>query len=152
MRLLWLDDYGKLRLAAELSSNKIPPYAILSQTWGPDGDEVVLQDLASDSANGNFCADQAQRDGLLHFWVDTFCIDRTNSAELSEAINSMFCWYREAARCYVYLSDVTSPQTEPLGLHRSLPGGFDALCPALLAVCLVSTCMLTNPLIVIEPS
>ncbi|ORY08191.1 hypothetical protein BCR34DRAFT_675109 [Clohesyomyces aquaticus] len=34
------------------------------------------------------------------------CIDKTSSAELSEAINSMFHWYRASARCYAYLSDV----------------------------------------------
>jgi hypothetical protein len=57
-----------------------------------------------------FCGEQARRDGLQYFWVDTCCIDKSNSAELSEAINSMFYWYRDAAQCYVYLSDVsTSP-------------------------------------------
>lgn len=55
-----------------------------------------------------FCGEQAARDGLHYFWVDTCCIDKSSSAELTEAINSMFRWYREAARCYVYLSDVSS--------------------------------------------
>jgi len=54
-----------------------------------------------------FCGEQAARDGLQYFWVDTCCIDKSNNAELSEAINSMFHWYRNAAKCYVYLSDVS---------------------------------------------
>ena len=37
-----------------------------------------------------FCGEQAQRDGLQYFWVDTCCIDKSNNNELSEAINSMF--------------------------------------------------------------
>jgi hypothetical protein len=40
--------------------------------------------------------------------VDTCCIDKSNNTELSEAINSMFRWYRNAAKCYVYLSDVST--------------------------------------------
>jgi len=43
---------------------------------------------------------------LRHFWVDTCCINKKNYAELSHTIGSMFCWYRKATRCYVYLSDV----------------------------------------------
>jgi len=54
-----------------------------------------------------FCGRQAQRDSLKFFWVDTCCIDKADFTQLSEAINSMFRWYREAARCYVYLSDVS---------------------------------------------
>jgi hypothetical protein len=53
-----------------------------------------------------FCAEQAKRDGIRFFWVDTCCIDKSNNNELSEAINSMFRYYRNAFRCYVYLSDV----------------------------------------------
>jgi len=55
-----------------------------------------------------FCADQARRDGLGYFWVDTCCIDKSNNTELSRAINSMFRWYQNAARCYVYLSDISA--------------------------------------------
>ncbi|ROV87718.1 hypothetical protein VSDG_09744 [Cytospora chrysosperma] len=56
-----------------------PKYAILSHTWG--NEEVTYEDM---------------RDGLEHFWVDTCCIDKSSSAELSEAINSMFKWYQQA--------------------------------------------------------
>lgn len=40
------------------------------------------------------------------FWVDTCCIDKSSSAELSEAINSMYAWYQRAENCIVYLADV----------------------------------------------
>jgi hypothetical protein len=54
-----------------------------------------------------FCGRQAAKDGLGYFWVDSCCIDRENSTELSEAINSMFKWYKRATKCYVYLQDVS---------------------------------------------
>jgi hypothetical protein len=102
----------------DLIGDKIHPYAILSHTW-KEGQEVTLADLKElDKAQGmddqskegyhklRFCAKQAKRDGLDYFWVDTCCIDKSNSAELQEAINSMYRWYQKAAKCYVYLSDV----------------------------------------------
>ena len=49
---------------------------------------------------------QAVRDGLEYIWIDTCCINKASSAELSESINSMFKWYRDAAICYAYLDDV----------------------------------------------
>ena len=49
---------------------------------------------------------QAERDGFEWLWVDTCCIDKRSSAELSEAINSMYHWYENSARCYAYLHDV----------------------------------------------
>jgi hypothetical protein len=57
-----------------------------------------------------FCAKQAATDGLQYFWVDTCCIDKKNAVELGAAINSMFRWYQNAARCYVYLTDVSKPE------------------------------------------
>ena len=50
----------------------------------------------------------ARRDGYRYIWVDSSCIDKTSSSELSEAINSMFAWYRDAQICYAFLSDVPS--------------------------------------------
>jgi hypothetical protein len=114
MRLLQLKTNGEFSLTKDLIDN-IPPYAILSHTWGDDDQEATLRDLAEGSGNTKagyrkiqFCAGQAARDGLQHFWVDTCCIDKSNNTELSEAINSMFRWYRNAAKCYVYLSDVST--------------------------------------------
>ena len=54
-----------------------------------------------------FCGEQAALDGIQYFWVDTCCIDKSNSTELAGAINSMFRWYRDSKKCYVYLSDVS---------------------------------------------
>jgi hypothetical protein len=56
-----------------------------------------------------FYAKQAAADGLRYFWVNTCCIDKKNAIELGAAINSMFRWYQNAARCYVYLTDVSKP-------------------------------------------
>ena len=50
---------------------------------------------------------QAAKEGLEHVWVDTCCIDKASSAELSEAINSMYQWYKAAKVCYAYLADVS---------------------------------------------
>lgn len=114
MRLLKIDAGHNVSLTEDLHTN-IPPYAILSHTWGEDEAEVTFRDLVENSGkdkNGYkkllFCGQQATRDGLQYFWVDTCCIDRSSSTELSEAINSMFRWYRQAKQCYVYLSDCST--------------------------------------------
>ena len=49
--------------------------------------------------------EKALRHGYDYAWVDTCCIDKSSSAELSEAINSMFLWYQNAEECFVYLAD-----------------------------------------------
>ena len=56
----------------------------------------------------NLCAQNGYKWG----WVDTCCIDKSSSAELSEAINSMFRYYSLALVCYVYLSDVNKDSPE----------------------------------------
>lgn len=104
-------------------------YAILSHTWEADDQEVTFQDLMLGIAikkkgyrKIQFCSEQAMKDGLQYFWVDSCCIDRSNSTELSAAINSMFRWYRNAAKCYAYLSDVsTGERSSPLGCSQILP-------------------------------
>jgi hypothetical protein len=107
---------------------KIPTYAILSHTWGSSDDEVTFQNLVDGTASSKagyrkieFCAEQAARDGLSHCWVDTCCIDKSSSRELEEAINSMFRWYQDSAKCYVYLDDVSSDSLAKDGLsfHKS---------------------------------
>ncbi|KAG1737497.1 heterokaryon incompatibility protein-domain-containing protein [Suillus paluster] len=112
-------------------STGVQPYAILSHRWLADREEVSFQDLYTsvppseglhDShARPTFpsnvegkqgftkvrdACDQASRAGLEYIWIDTCCIDKTSSAELSEAINSMYAWYKDSAVCYVYLHDV----------------------------------------------
>jgi hypothetical protein len=54
-----------------------------------------------------FCAEQTTKNGFQYFWIDTCCIDKSSSAELTESFNSMFRFYQDAARCYVYLTDVS---------------------------------------------
>ncbi|OIW31889.1 HET-domain-containing protein [Coniochaeta ligniaria NRRL 30616] len=86
-------------------------YAILSHTWGDD--EVTFEDLVTGQAPERkawskitSCCAKARTEGYLYVWVDTCCIDKSSSAELSEAINSMFKWYQDAEVCYAYLADV----------------------------------------------
>ena len=105
MRLLQSDDDGNLSLT-EFFEDDIPKYAILSHRWGAE--EITFKDLTDGTSKVkagygkiHFCGEQARRDGLKYFWVDTCYIDKSSSAELSEAINSMFLWYQKAARCYV---------------------------------------------------
>jgi hypothetical protein len=114
MRLLQYSESGQLSIQS-FDDRAIPAYAILSHTWGADRDEVTFADL--DTGEGRtkpgygkirFCGEQARDDGLQYFWIDTCCINKNNKAELAFAIRSMFRWYRNAARCYVYLSDVST--------------------------------------------
>ena len=84
---------------------EVPSYAILSHTWGPDGDEVTFGDLEKGIRKNKigykkirFYIKQAKRDNIQYFWVDTCCIDKRDPNELSTVINSMFRWYRDAAR------------------------------------------------------
>ncbi|KAJ4993984.1 het domain protein [Stagonosporopsis vannaccii] len=89
-----------------------PSYAILSHCW--DFEEVLfsdLFDLAEAKKKVGFnkverTCEQAVKDGFSYVWIDTCCIDKSSSAELSEAINSMFTWYRNSDKCYAYLADV----------------------------------------------
>lgn len=96
----------------EFFAEQVPEYVILSHTWGEE--EVTLQDMRSDKAfekkgysKVKGCCEKALSDGFDFCWIDTCCIDKTSSAELSEAINSMYKWYAASAICYVYLPDVT---------------------------------------------
>jgi hypothetical protein len=58
---------------------------------------------------------QALTEKHEYIWVDTCCIDKSSSAELTEAINSMFRWYQNAAICYAYLEDVFDDSKAGLG-------------------------------------
>jgi hypothetical protein len=89
----------------------IPPYAILSHTWGSD--EVTFQDMEKPNVVNKagylkikYSCEEAMRRDLEYVWVDTCCIDKSSSAELSEAINSMFKWYEDAVECFAYLGDM----------------------------------------------
>jgi len=111
MRLLNITTF---KLEEFWENNDTPDYAILSHTW--EEEEVsfqVIADLNSASQLLGFkkiqaSCRQASEDGLDWIWIDTCCIDKSSSAELSEAINSMFRWYKNSTTCYAYLSDVPS--------------------------------------------
>jgi hypothetical protein len=127
MRLLYTASDGELGRTEDLVDDKIPPYAILSHTW-QEGQEVTFDELnnldAKSKAGYNkimFCAKQAQCDGLRYFWVDTCYINKSSSAELSEAINSMFRWYQNADKYYVYLQDVSNDTPDDESLKRWKP-------------------------------
>ncbi|KAF2810837.1 uncharacterized protein BDZ99DRAFT_441433 [Mytilinidion resinicola] len=115
MRLLRYSNSEELTITNFVDNNAIPPYAILSHRWLDDTEEPTFEDLTKGAGQEKlgykklrFCIEQARQNGLQYFWVDTCCIDKADSSELSQAINSMFRWYRDATRCYVYLSDVST--------------------------------------------
>ena len=115
MRLLHFDPLGK-PISTDFRGKTIPPYAILSHRWSES--EILIEDITSgeykEKEKGykklKFCAEQAVRDKLQYFWIDTCCIDRWDKTERSRAINSMFQWYKNATRCYVFLSDVSATE------------------------------------------
>lgn len=93
----------------------IPLYAILSHTWGEGevsfADHVGQQSWSKEGYEKiRGCCRLAESEGFQYAWIDTCCIDKSSSAELSEAINSMSKWYQDAAVCYAYLSDVDSSE------------------------------------------
>ncbi|KAI9773494.1 MAG: hypothetical protein M1839_002076 [Geoglossum umbratile] len=122
MRLLQYNNDGDLSLT-EFFARDIPKYAILSHRWGAE--EVTFKDLTDCTSKSKagygkiqFCGEQAKRNSLRYFWVDTCCIDKSSSTELAEAINSMFRWYRDATKCYVYLPDVSRPHSDPADMSN----------------------------------
>ena len=115
MRLLEVLPNGSFRLTKKFLDNAIPRYAILSHRWENESQEVTFEDMVEGSGQGKagykklkFCGEQATRDGLQYFWIDSCCIKKSSDAELSESLNSMFRWYYRAEKCYVYLSDVST--------------------------------------------
>lgn len=118
---MWLLNTTTLTLRSFVEN--IPSYVILSHTWGKeevgfdDTDKPYTLRMAGyDRIVG--CCQLAISDGFEWIWIDTCCIDKRSSAELSEAINSMYKYYWSAAICYAYLSDVPvgspwEPNMEP---------------------------------------
>ena len=95
-------------------------YAILSHVWSVDGTEQTYErtcQILADTLTGTiplsrysdkikrFC-EVARQDGFEWGWVDSSCIDKSSSSELSEAINSMYDWYRYSGTCYCFLHDL----------------------------------------------
>jgi hypothetical protein len=113
---MWLINVETMQLE-DFTVRPAPQYAILSHTWSEE--EVSLQEFTCQNA------DTAKKEGfakiegtcrlaaenhIKYAWVDTCCIDKSSSAELTEAINSMFQWYKNAVVCYAYLSDLSPRQ------------------------------------------
>ncbi|KAI0197469.1 heterokaryon incompatibility protein-domain-containing protein [Astrocystis sublimbata] len=125
---MYLLNVHTLQLRPFMDEKTRPHYAILSHTWFSQDQEVNFQDVESyqqalkrkddilvnsiESRLGfqkmKGSCKQAVKDDLEWIWIDTCCIDKKSSAELSEAINSMFKWYKQSEVCYILLSDVPS--------------------------------------------
>ncbi|EEU35789.1 uncharacterized protein NECHADRAFT_44368, partial [Fusarium vanettenii 77-13-4] len=129
---MWLINTTTLKLESVVDS-KQHKFAILSHTWG-DG-EVTFQDIQDLAvARGKpgvskieaTCKIARNARQLKYAWIDACCIDKTSSAELSEAINSMFAWYSDAEVCLVWLSDL-----EPMPCRASLKDQMETLATAL---------------------
>ena len=112
----------------EWRNDETTTYAILSHRWiekeGED-QEVSYEDMANlpkvDEEERDEIrqrpgyqkiidsCEKAKKDGYELLWIDTCCIDKRSSAELSEAINSMYRWYANSKVCYAHLHDVSEP-------------------------------------------
>ncbi|KIM60630.1 hypothetical protein SCLCIDRAFT_937894 [Scleroderma citrinum Foug A] len=107
----------------EFGDDEVTEYAILSHRWTEqevDYNEVVKLAKMDKKERTEIrqrdgyrkilqSCEQAMKDGYKWLWVDTCCIDKRSSAELSEAINSMYQWYENSGICYAYLHDVHEP-------------------------------------------
>jgi hypothetical protein len=122
MRLINTDT----RNLEEFIGRNIPKYAILSHTW--EKEEVSYTDYVdgrhlTSRMKGfekiNKTCQMAETEGIQYAWVDTCCIDKRSSAELTEAINSMFRWYQRAEVCYAFLSDLVFEPTDE-DVHASM--------------------------------
>ena len=119
----------------EFGDDEATEYAILSHRWVTqevDYDEIVelakmvVEERDEIRQRDGYqkiiqSCEQAQKDGYEWLWVDTCCIDKRSSAELSEAINSMYRWYENAKVCYAYLHDVPDPQFPTASNNEKYP-------------------------------
>ena len=135
MRLLSTHKIQVYEISSDTSS--IPAYAILSHTW--DGDEISLLDIEGlhgywESAAGSSdvlvskkksfekirrATRVARQHGFKYIWVDTCCVDRTNSDDVFEAVNNSYMWFQDAAACYAYLSDVEPADRDDVFAEKS---------------------------------
>ncbi|KAF2626046.1 hypothetical protein BU25DRAFT_344989, partial [Macroventuria anomochaeta] len=92
---IWLLGTTTLRLYNLITD--VPEYVILFHTWGTE--EVSFDDMQDAQVRNKLkgfdrivgCCHQALQDGFEWAWIiDTCCIDKRSSAELSEATNSMY--------------------------------------------------------------
>lgn len=109
---MWLLNTRTLKLENFVGDKDVPAYAVLSHCWGKPSEELSFGDVIGQDGYRagyhkvvNFCQ-KAKKRRFRYVWVDTCCIDKKSSAELSEAINSMYSWYEGASICYIHLHDV----------------------------------------------
>jgi hypothetical protein len=105
--VIWLINTDDYSLHEFQNAGEDSPYAILSHTWDESEDdplkrEVTFPDMhnlleakrktgwAKIERTCELCKAHELR--LRWAWIDTCCIDKSSSAELTEAINSMFTW------------------------------------------------------------
>ena len=123
---MWFLDTDNLELK-EFVDFPIPPYAVFSHTWGEE--EISFHEMQSARKLAQvkagytkivcFC-ELARARGYRYAWMDTCCIDKRNSADLSEAINSMYRYYRDAGECLIYLSDVPTVVNDAISQQQQL--------------------------------
>ncbi|KAI6046520.1 heterokaryon incompatibility protein-domain-containing protein, partial [Pisolithus marmoratus] len=116
-------DYN-VRSVLKTLDDTVTDYAILSHRWNDEVDYLEITGLTKMENPDDIrersgyqkivkSCQKAKNDGLEWLWVDTCCIDKRNSTELSEALNSMYRWYENLKRCYAYLHDVDTFPTTP---------------------------------------
>jgi ankyrin repeat protein len=113
MRLLTRNENGEFVFTRIFHDP--PPYAILSHTWSKEPNaEVLYQDIVDGTAKSKpsfakivFIAEQARKENIEYFWVDSCCINKGDYDEVSTAIPEMYRWYERSALCFVYLTDVS---------------------------------------------
>lgn len=130
MRLLHTTHW-KLESFPTPSRPQVPPYVILSHRW--DEREISFLEMETIDEHHELkesksfdkiknCCKQAAEVGFEYAWIDTCCINKTDDAELAEALSSMYNWYRGSQVCYAYLSDVLSsenPESEGSSFRKS---------------------------------
>ncbi|OQO10188.1 hypothetical protein B0A48_04545 [Cryoendolithus antarcticus] len=106
-----------------------PPYVIASHRWADETEETTFQDVIAHrntasagykKLEGFIAHVRSQHRSIKWLWIDTCCIDKTNAVELSEAINSMYKWYRRAEVCLAYLADVRYPDKVLQNIRQDL--------------------------------
>ncbi|KIM53476.1 hypothetical protein SCLCIDRAFT_138925, partial [Scleroderma citrinum Foug A] len=108
----------------EFGNDQATEYAILSHRWMAqemtveERDEIRRRDGYQKIVQS---CEQARKDGYEWLWVDTCCIDKRSSTELSEDINSMYRWYENARVCYAYLHDVPGSSVPTAGDEKRYP-------------------------------
>ena len=125
---MWLINVHTKQLES-FEGNRIPLYMILSHRW--EEEEVTFSDIKQGQGKHkkgyrkiDFTCKYTLEKGCEYCWIDTCCIDKSSSAELSEAINSMYNWYRNATNCCAYISDVHNKNLEDFAVSAWFTRGW----------------------------